>query len=254
MVDIHCHLAEKRLEQDLDGVVNEAREKGTTIISCGTDLKNSLRTVEIAEKFKNVWACVGIHPEEISNLEQGSNEELRKLLGNEKVVGIGETGLDYFQGINEADKEKQRDLFEMHLQLAEEFSLPVQVHNRGADEDVLKMVSQYRVRGVMHCFTRGLDFMEKCTNIGWYISFGGLVTYDHNKKMKKVVTQVPENRLLLETDAPFSVPRPDTENVNTPAKVWITAEAVAKLRGVSTKLLDTSTSKNAGDLFAKIKI
>lgn len=254
MVDIHCHLVDKRLEHDLDRVVSEAREKGVTIISCGTDLENSLKTVEVSEKFENVWACVGIHPEEISNTGHHIKEELLRLLENKKVVGIGETGLDYFQGINEEDMVKQRELFEIHLQLAEESGLPVQVHNRGADEDILKMISQYKVRGVMHCFTRGLDFMEKCTDAGWYVSFGGLITYENNQKMRKVAIKVPENYLLLETDAPYSVPRPNTETVNTPSKVWITAEAVAKLRGVSTELLETFTSKNAGDLFTKIKI
>jgi TatD DNase family protein len=257
MVDVHCHLADERLERDLDGVVKRAKEKGVTIISCGTDIKSSTRTVEIAEKFKNVWACTGVHPEEIREIQdmrEEVREGLRNLLGNKKVVGVGETGLDYFQGISEEDKEKQKKLFEIHLQLAEEFGLPVQVHNRGADEDILNMVSRYKVQGVMHCFTRGQEFIERCTNAGWYISFGGLITYNHNQKMRRVAIIVPEKGLLLETDAPYSVPKPDVATVNEPEKVWITAEAVAKLRGVSAESLDILTSQNARNLFSKIKV
>jgi TatD DNase family protein len=237
MVDVHCHLTLLKQKYELDGL--------EAVITCGTSIEDSKKAIEIAEKYPNVWVCVGIHPEEIKTNYNG----LEKLLENRKVVGIGEVGLDYFQGISEEEKKKQIELLEIQLQLAEKYNLPVEIHNRNADEDVWKLMNKYKITGVMHCFTRNREFMEKCVNRGWYISFGGLVTYPHNNKMAKIAQVVPIDKLLLETDSPYSYPELGRKDINQPQNVKIVADKMAEIRGVTIQEIDQVTSENAKKLF-----
>jgi TatD DNase family protein len=247
MVDVHCHLTllgQDDIKVGLAGL--------DAVITCGTSIEDSKKAIEIAEKHSNVWVCVGIHPEEISKFQFTNIKHLENLIKHPRVVGIGEVGLDYYQEISEEEKKKQRELLEIQLQLAEKYELPVEIHNRAADEETWNLITKYKIIGVMHCFTRNMEFMKKCAGKGWYISFGGLITYPNNDRMKKVAREVPIDKLLLETDSPYSFPEQGRKEINQPQNVKIVAGVIANLRGISEAEIDRITSKSARSLFNKL--
>lgn len=237
MIDVHCHLLDLRFEKEIENLV---------VITNGTDLESSKKAVELAGKYPNVYACVGIHPENIDlRFEIG---DLRKLTKSPKVVGIGEIGLDYRFETGDRDRERQRFLFEELLKLAVEMNLPVQIHNRGADEDILTILTTYnsQLNGIlMHCFTRGVNFMEKMSELGAYFSFGGMITKKNNTRMQKVAKLVPEDKLLLETDSSYSDP--------TEVNVKITAKRLAEIRGITVEEIHQITTQNTLCLFSRMK-
>ncbi len=246
MIDVHCHLTDSRYR---DNEISEIAESGVKIITAGTSLEDSIEAVQLSEKFDNVWAVAGIHPENVFDGWQKNMRELIKLIKHPKVVGIGEVGLDFRLETKPEEKNKQKELFGAMAGLAEETRLPIVVHNRNADEDILRILNGVRTGVLMHCFTRGREFMQKCAERGWYMSFGGLVTYENNPRMKIVIRELPEELLLLETDAPYSVPVGVQSDINTPVNVKIVAEKVAEIRGVAVRYIDELTSANAGRLF-----
>jgi TatD DNase family protein len=260
VVDVHCHLTLLRQgyggQAELDKAVESAQRAGVMMISNGTSVEDSKRAVQIAEKYPNVWACVGIHPEEISNNQIPSHKGLEGMFKHKKVVGIGEIGLNYYQGIGAEEKEKQKELFESQLQLAEKFLLPVEVHNRGADDDIFQQLSRHPklfISGVLlHCFTRGPEFMKKMSELGAYFSFGGLIAYPNNNRMRKVAQEVPAGRLLLETDSPYSYPMYGMGEKNQPLNVKIVAKCLAEVRDTSINQIEDLTSLNAKGLFTKM--
>jgi TatD DNase family protein len=254
MIDVHCHLTDPGYADNLETVIAEATKAGVVMITNGTNPEDSKKATEIAEKYPNIWVCVGIHPEEISEIRDISHKiiQLQELIKNKKVIGIGEVGLDYYHGIGEKEKKKQKNLLEMQLLLAEECKLPVEIHNRSADDDIWAIINKYKITGVMHCFTRNMEFMEKCVSKGWYISFGGLITYPNNDRMIKVAQAVPADRLLLETDAPYSFPEYGIKVLNKPQNVKIVAKAIAAIRQMTIAEIDRITSENARKLFKKI--
>ena len=248
MIDVHCHLTDSRYRDD---EMSEIAGSGVKIITAGTSLEDSIKAVHLAEKYDGIWAVVGIHPEnsyESGVMSYETKQKLQKLI-NKKVVGIGEVGLDFRPETKPEEKKKQKELFEAMAGLAEETRLPIVVHNRNADEDILEILDGIKTGVLMHCFTRGREFMQKCAERGWYMSFGGLVTYKNNPRMKIVVRELPAELLLLETDAPSSVPVGAKGDINTPVNVKIVAEKVAEIRGVAVRYIDELTSANAGRLF-----
>ena len=252
MIDVHCHLTDTGYTDNLEMVIDESTKSGVVMITNGTNPEDSKKAAEIAEKFPNVWVCVGIHPENISTFQSANIKQLENLLKLPKVVGMGEVGLDYYHGIDEEEKKKQKKLLEVQLYLAEEYKLPVEIHNRAADDDIWEMINKYKITGVMHCFTRNMEFMEKCVSKGWYISFGGLITYPNNDRMIKVARAVSVNRLLLETDSPYSFPEYGIKALNKPQNVKIVAGVVAAIRQMTIAQIDQITSDNARTLFKRM--
>jgi TatD DNase family protein len=248
MIDVHCHLDDPRLE----GYVPE---DDLIVITMGTDVKSSEKAVELADKYPNVWACVGIHPENAIDELGNVIYELKKLTKHPKVVGIGEVGLDYRQEIKPEEKEKQRELFEEMVKLSHETNLPMVVHNRNADEDIYSSLKSQvtSLKGIlMHCFTRNAEFLKKMIYLGAYFSFGGMITYDNNSRMRNVACLVPDDKLLLETDAPYSVPVGGKGDINTPANVKIVAKVIAELKNIPVEKLEKITDANSKRLFIKM--
>ena len=237
MIDAHCHLQE--FEDP-----GEAIEGLEAVICCGADIESSKQAIQIAERFKNVYATVGIHPEENKEIKRLRDEDTKKifleLLSMPRVVAVGECGLD-----NGSDEEVE--LFKFNIKLAKEMGLPLVVHCRNQFEKVFEMVDYDKVQ--MHCFTGNMEQMRECVRRGWYISFGGIVTFKSSHALRETAKAVPENRLLIETDAPYLAPEPVRGSRNTPANVKIVAAKIAEVRGTSINRIEEITTDNARQLF-----
>jgi len=250
LIDTHCHLNFKAFEDDVGKVIFGAKAVGIEkIIVPGAAMGTSLKAVELAEKFREIYATVGIHPVHIR--EAGEVEKfLGRFLGKEKVVGIGETGLDYKdKNLLDKTKKKQQNLFLTHLLMAEKRGLPVIIHNREASEDVLKVISIFegKVHGVFHCFSGDEDFLKKVIKMGFFVGVDGNVTY--NKALQGIVKKIPLEKMVLETDSPFLTPIPYRGLRNEPKNVKLVAEFIAKIRDISFEKMVEETGKNAARLF-----
>ncbi|HUO01864.1 MAG TPA: TatD family hydrolase [Rhizomicrobium sp.] len=256
LVDSHCHLDFPEYAGKLDEVVARARDAGVgACVSIGTELKRFPGVRAVAERFDNVWCSVGIHPHEAENELLSDAELLLKETRHPKVVGIGETGLDYFY--EHSPREKQIANFRAHIQAGRESGLPVIVHTRDADDDTIRVLQEEMGKGVftglIHCFTGTQRLADESLKLGLYISISGIATFKKSDALRDVIRTVPLDRLLVETDAPFLAPVPHRGQTNEPAYVVHTAKTVAELKGVSEEELARATTDNFFRLFSKVK-
>ncbi len=230
MIDSHAHLTDERLHSDVEGVVARARAAGVeAIVTIGTRPDDWHETLAVARRFPGVYATLGIHPHAAEAASGERFTELRGLLGEPEVVGLGETGLDYFY--DNAPRRAQRASFLRHLELSRETGLPVVVHARSADDDLRDILSDARdVRGVLHCFAGGRALLERALEVGWYVSFSGMITF-RKYEDQELVHAVPGDRILVETDAPYLAPVPHRGKTNEPAFVPLVAAKAAEIRG-----------------------
>ena len=248
IVDTHCHLYFEELNKDLDGVLSRANELGVnTFICVGTNLNDSYESLILAQKYKSIYATAGIHPHDSKDAGQNYLQKLRKLLDNEKIVAVGEIGLDYFRNISNADT--QKIVFKAQLQLAEETSKPIVFHNREADEDIINILSDLpNVRGVAHCFSSSYETAIKLIEMGFYISFSGNLTFK-NSHLPEVAKKLPLDRLLVETDSPFLSPVPFRGKTNEPGRARYVAEKLAEIFDSNIEQIASNTTTNAKKLF-----
>jgi TatD DNase family protein len=249
LIDTHAHLDYEGLGDNLDRVIGNALDAGVEkIIVPGVELAGIPRIIEIIEKYENVFGAVAVHPSDAKDWQDSDIDRLREYAQQEKIVAIGETGLDYYHDKSFIDTQKQA--FRAHLQLARELELPVMIHDREAHADTMAIMKEFPdVKGVMHCFSGSVEFAMECVNIGYYIALGGPVTFKNAHKPKEVAAAVPQGRLLLETDAPFLAPQPFRGQTNEPAYIKLIAEEIARLRGINLEELAGATSANAEKLF-----
>ncbi|NPA53526.1 MAG: TatD family hydrolase [Aquificae bacterium] len=251
MIDTHAHLDMIKNPED----VKESIEKLDYIITIGCDKEEIYKAVDFANRYENVYASIGYHPYDVNGLTDEDIEVLKKLaLENEKVVAIGECGLDYYRDIT--PKEIQKEFFEKQIQLAKELNLPLIVHSRSANEDTVKILEKYApypASGILHCFGGDIPMMEACVDMGFYISFAGNVTYPKAENLREVLKKVPLDRLLLETDSPFLSPQKKRGKPNKPSHIFYTLEYVAHLLNLPKEELEKITDRNALNLFKKIK-
>ncbi len=254
LVDSHCHLDYLEKDEDLDEVVARARRAGVgRLLTICTKLSEFERVRAIAERFEGVFCSVGVHPHEAA--EEGVEEAspLIELAGHFKVVGLGETGLDFYY--EHSPRAAQETSFRAHIEAARATGLPVIVHSRDADEDTVRILEEEYARGpfgaVIHCFTAGPELARAALDLGFYISLAGIVTFKKAEALCETVRQVPLERLLVETDAPYLAPVPKRGKRNEPAFVVHTAEKLAELKGVSAEELARATTENFHRLFAK---
>tara|TARA_R100000005_G_scaffold96551_2_gene84465 strand:+ start:3764 stop:4549 length:786 start_codon:yes stop_codon:yes gene_type:complete len=257
LVDSHCHLNFEQLSSQLDDVVARARAAGVGhMLTIGTKLREFTAVRTIAEGYDDIHCSVGVHPHEAeSENDEVSTAKLIELAAHPKVVGIGETGLDYFY--EHAPRELQKKSFRQHIAAARETGLPLIVHTRDADQDTIDILQdeygQGPFTGVIHCFSSGWEVAEKSMEIGFFISISGIVTFKAAEELRDHVRKIPLDRLLVETDSPYLAPVPKRGKTNEPAFVAHTAAQVAALKGVDTDRLASITTDNFFKLFNKIE-
>jgi TatD DNase family protein len=254
LVDSHCHL--DYFGADADAIVARAGAAGVGVmVTIGTKLSEFPQVLAIAERHENVYCSVGVHPHEAASEPDISVERLVELARHPKVVGIGETGLDYYY--DHSPRERQREVFQMHIDAARAVSLPLIIHNRNSDSDLIEILYKnsisHNVFGVVHCFSSTRQLAEKAMKIGFHISLSGIVTFKNAGELREIAADLPDDRLLVETDAPYLAPMPHRGKKNEPAFVAHTARLIAELRGVSEVELAKTTTDNFFRLFSKAK-
>lgn len=252
--DVHTHLnmLEAGPEEGLSRAKAAGVEKVITIGTCPDDWQTVL---DLSKKFsENVYCTLGVHPHEATLFDDKAEQFMRANLGFERLVAVGEIGLDYYY--NNSPREKQIETFERQMEIAAEHRLPVEIHTRDADDDTAAVLREFhgRVRGLLHCFTSSWELAKVALDVGFHISISGVVTFKNAAALRDVVTKVPLDRLHVETDAPFLAPMPHRGKKNEPAWVVHTAECVAGLKGVTLEALSESTRANALDLFPRMKL
>ncbi len=247
-IDTHCHLFYKDLKSDLDSVLNRAKEVGVGRFICvGTNIKDSIESLELAKQYDPIYATAGIHPHDAKDIKPNYVDELYDLINNEKMVAIGEIGLDYYRSISDHDLQKK--VFAKQMEIASELEKPIVFHNRDADEDVIKILSEFpNVTGVAHCFSSNLKTAKTFLNLGYYISFSGNLTFK-NSHLPDVAKELDLDRILIETDSPFLSPEPHRGKQNEPSRVWFVAKKLSEIFNVSLSIIEDQTSKNAKTLF-----
>lgn len=253
-IDSHCHLEYEGLVEDQQGVLDRARAAGIKgFLNISTRQSEWDRVVGTAARIPDVWATVGIHPHEADQHADLGEAALLEATQHPKVIGIGETGLDYYY--DKSDREVQQALFRTHIQVGRETGLPLIIHTRDAEDDTFRILAEEMGKGafpaLIHCFTASADFGRKVLDLGLTISISGIVTFKNAIELQDVAKTIPEDRLLVETDSPFLAPVPHRGKRCEPAYTADTARFVANLRGVSEVELGEVTSRNFFALFTK---
>jgi len=284
MIDVHCHLNFRSFENDYDQVIKSAFEAGVTkIINAGTKIDSSQLAVDLAQKYENLYAIIGVHPHHADKISQRHPEfisgsrsrnkfgmtgkqsdwikQLEMLARMPKVVGIGEIGLDYFSyKSNDIVKpEIQKEVFIEQIKLAHKLKLPLQIHNRQAGKDIIDILSNHKSYllnppGMFHCFAGSMDILKSALQMGFYVGFDGNVTYNNlapgeDTTLKDLAKYAPVDRILVETDSPFLSPIPKRGSRNKPEYVIITAKFIAKLKDLTFEEIEAKTTENAIKLF-----
>ncbi len=250
LIDSHCHLDFQGLASDFPQILETMQRNGVGYAVCiGVTLEDFPRILALVEGHPNLFATVGVHPENTGG-EEPTADRLAELAAHPKVIGIGETGLDYYW--HKDAPEWQRERFRTHLRAARAIGRPVVVHNREASADTLRILAEENAGetgGVLHCFTETWEIAQKALDLGFYISLSGIVTFKNARIVHDVARRVPLDRLLVETDAPYLAPVPFRGKINQPAYVRYVAEEIARLRGISYEEVAAATTGNFFRLF-----
>ena len=258
LADTHCHLTLPHFDSDRQQVLTRAKEEGVNrILVPGLDLASSRRAVELSQRYPEIYAAVGIHPHNAKDWNHSTKQELRELAQSPKVVAIGEIGLDYYRDLS--PREKQRSVFQDQLNLALEIELPVVIHNRNSIDDLMGCIGPWSARlptslisgsGVLHANSADLENTRKILEAGFFIGIAGPITYQKAEVLRRVTAELPLERLLLETDAPYLTPHPKRGKRNEPSYLQLIAQQCATLFEVSVNTISATTSQNATNLFS----
>ncbi len=248
LIDTHSHLFYEDLKNDLDNVLNRANKLGVNrFISVGTNLDDSKECLALAETNENIYASAGVHPHDAKDVSKDYLDQITDLMTFPKMVAIGEMGLDYYRNISES--EIQVKVFREQLSLAQQLEKPVIFHNRDADAEVIKILSEFpSITGVAHCFSSDLKTAEAFIKMGYYISFSGNLTFK-NSHLPDVAKELPLDKLLVETDSPYLSPVPYRGKPNEPGRTRFVAEKLAEIHNVPLEEIAEKTTSNATDLF-----
>ncbi|MBR4261939.1 MAG: TatD family hydrolase [Bacilli bacterium] len=246
-IDNHCHIFSEYYK-DIDRVIKEANDnKVNVLVLSGCSKKDILEGLEIIKKHKNVYMTIGFHPDEVDNTNDEDISWLENLIKtNDKIVGIGEIGLDYHWVKD--NKDKQIELFEKQLQLAEKLNYPIVIHTRDATDDTIKILKKYQLKGIIHCFSGSIETAREYLKLGYNIGIGGVITFK-NTNLKETIKEIPIEKITLETDSPYLAPTPHRGEDNSPKYIPLIAEEIAKQKELSTETVEKITSSTSISLF-----
>ena len=246
--DTHAHYDDECFDEDRFELLDEMLASNVSgIINCGCTVESSKTSITFAEKYPQIYAAVGIHPQNAAEESADALEKIEQLAKHEKVVAIGEIGLDYHYDYT--PKDMQIEYFEKQILLAKKLDLPLIVHDREAHQDCVEMLLKYKPGGVMHCFSGSVETAKQLTDIGFYIGLGGSVTFKNAKKPAEVAASIDLDRLLLETDCPYMTPVPFRGRRNNSSLIIHTAEKIAELRGITAQEVIDTARENTYRLF-----
>lgn len=247
LTDSHTHLNAEQFNEDQDEVIERARDAGVTrIVNVGFNRETIPSSIALAERYDFIYSTVGWHPVDAIDMMPGDLEWIEELCKHEKVVAIGEIGLDYYW--DKSPKDVQQRVFREQIRLARKLGMPIVIHNRDAHQDILHILKEEKaeeVGGIMHCFSGSWETAKQCLDMNFHISFGGPVTFKNAKQPKEVLAQVPLDRLLIETDAPYLTPHPFRGKRNETGYVRLVAETAAEIRGMTLEEIAEITTNNA---------
>ncbi|MBD0384532.1 TatD family hydrolase [Paenibacillus sedimenti] len=247
LTDSHTHLNAEQFNEDRDEVIQRALDAGVTrIVNVGFNRETIPGSIALAEQYDFIYSTVGWHPVDAIHMQPGDLEWIEELCKHEKVVAIGEIGLDYYW--DTSPKDVQNRVFREQIRLARKLGMPIVIHNRDAHQDILQVLKEEKaaeVGGIMHCFSGSWETAKQCLDMNFHISFGGPVTFKNAKQPKEVLAQVPLDRLLIETDAPYLTPHPFRGKRNETSYVRLVAETAAEIRGMTVEEIAEITTNNA---------
>ena len=251
LIDTHCHLDFSEFDNDRESVIERAIENDVKVmIDVGTDMDSSIRAVGLARRYRQIYASVGIHPHNANTADIETVEQIRRLAREEKVVAIGEIGLDYYRST--APRDLQKRIFRTFLRVAKESKLPVIVHNRQADEDIFAIICEEldeTDKVVMHCFSGDYAFLRRCLDAGFFVSFTPNITFKNARRLRSIVAKTPLERLFLETDAPFMAPQAQRGYRSEPSYLSYLADEVARIKNEKRATVEDTTTGNAISFF-----
>jgi len=251
MIDSHCHLDHETIFNNLDEILLRSKSVGIEklLTICTTD-KNFSNIIDLINKDMMIYGTYGIHPHETSNSNISSRDIIKNVRKNKKIVGVGETGLDFYY--NNSDKESQISSFLEHIEASIELSVPLIIHSRNAEQETYKILSKYKnskLKILMHCFTGSLDFAKKLLNLNAYFSASGIITFKKSQDLQTTFKEIPIEKLLVETDSPFLAPDPLRGKKNEPSFIIHTLKKLATIKNIDTENLDKITTENFNKLF-----
>ena len=247
MIDTHIHLNDEAYKDNLEEIIQSAFNNGIdTMFVIGCDYQTSLKAIEIANKYKNIYAIVGLHPSEVDKETDKELNWLKKLLKEEKVIGVGEIGLDLYW--TKEFKDLQIYYFEKQLELSLEYDLPVSIHSRDAIELTYQILAKQNYKGVIHCFSGSLEMANKFINKGYLLGIGGVVTFK-NTNLKEVVKNIPLTSIVTETDGPYLAPVPYRGKLNKPEYIKLICEEIANLKEIELAIVEKQILENVKSVF-----
>ena len=253
-IDSHCHINFPELNQKIDEVLSNMDSNNISHALCVSVTLDKINEIlDLTKKYSNIYASVGVHPD-YEDIQEPDIDTLFKYSKNEKIVAIGETGLDYFR--LKGDLSWQRDRFRTHIRAAIKSNLPLIIHTRNAPDDTISIMKEEAANsatGVMHCFTESYEMAKKAIDLGFYISFSGIITFKNAETLRETVKKIPIENILIETDSPYLAPVPNRGKLNEPANVKYVAEKIAELKGLSVEKVAEITTNNFFKLFTKCK-
>ena len=249
MIDTHSHIDFDDYQENFNGFLASLQENEIEkVIIPGVEPATFDRILNLCKENEMLYCALGVHPSEFQTYTNETEKEIIELSKNNKVIAIGEIGLDYHYGAD--TKEEQKEILHKQLKLAQELQLPVLIHDREAHEDCLNIVKQYNLKDVVfHCFSGDIEFAKKCVKNGYYIAIGGVVTFKNAKALKEVAKEIPLEKILLETDAPYLAPTPFRGKLNTPAYLKYIAQEIANLKEITIEEVKQVTTQNAKRIF-----
>ena len=248
--DTHAHYDDRQFEEDREELLGSMRENGVElIVDAASDIASWDKIEQLTDRYPFIYGAIGVHPDEVGELDEEKMKRMEQLLAREKMVAVGEIGLDYYW--DKENRDLQKMWFIRQLELARQLDLPVIIHSREAAADTMEIMKQYagELSGVIHCFSYSPEQAKEYVKMGFYLGIGGVVTFKNSRTLKEVVSYAPLDRILLETDSPYLSPEPNRGKRNSSLNLPYVAEQIAALKGISTKEIIEVTEQNARNMY-----